>query len=97
ANDLANRRKSETGAGLPCRKERFKQPARHRFLDAAAGIAHGDTHVTTGCDDAMALREKVQRLFGLRRDADGAGTSDCLRRIGTQIEDDLLDLRRLSP
>ena len=95
-NDLVHSREAEPGSRKAGREERLEQSSRHAFVEPVSAVDDSQAHVAARRKPAMAHLDGSGHVLLLRGHADGSVALHRLRRVGAQIEDDLLQLRRLA-
>ncbi len=95
AHDLAHRRQAQPVAGRACREERLEDAPQRRLVHTAAAVAHGDAHIMAFHELAMAQQCGLRDLAQIHGDLDTSGIVHRLGSVGGEIEDHLLQLRKL--
>ena len=96
ANDFTDGCKAKAGSSDTSREERFEDSARNTLIEAAPVVADGDANIASGREFAVAHSTLADQLLLPCSYANTTTAFHCLRGIGAQIEDDLLQLRRLA-
>src|SRR5260370_12124080 len=93
--DLVYRCQSETVPGRTCCEERLEDPSQSQLVHATAGIPHRYAHISARSKLAMGEQLPAGDFVQLGLDLDASGIFHRLRCIVAEIENHLLQLRRL--
>jgi hypothetical protein len=96
AHDLAYRGESQAVAGRTRGEKRLEDPSQRSPLHAATGIAHRDAHVTARLKLTMTEETLGGDVVDLGLELDAAGIFHRLRCVVAEVEDHLLQLRKLA-
>src|SRR5690242_19509735 len=92
-HDFANGCETKSGAGQARGKERLENSPRHPLIEAASIITDGDANIAARRECNIADLAWIDHVFPFCGHMNNAAIVNRLRGIGTEIEDDLLQLR----
>jgi hypothetical protein len=94
-DDLAYRGQAEPVSSASRGEERLKDSFPRRLVHAASGVDYRNDRVAPGSEVIMSHPQCALGLSRLQHDLDGSCFVHRLRGVVTNIENDLLQLRRL--
>src|SRR5262245_22237327 len=96
ANDLVHGCEAEPRSRRARRKKRLEQSSSYSFVETMSVVGDSQAYVAAGLELSVAHLQDLGRVLLLRAHAYMSAAFYRLRRIGAQIEHDLLQLRRLA-
>src|SRR3981189_3241021 len=96
ADDLGDRCEAKPGSGRARREKGLEQPLGYFFSEAGASIADGDASIGARLQFSATEDARGHKMLRIHRDFDASRFPHCLHRVTAQVDDDLLQLRRLA-